>query len=54
MIIKKQRERERAHNYDIAASNVGFYVTGTTTAAVTGSSGGTTVGTTDPWANISY
>jgi parallel beta-helix repeat protein len=41
-------------NYEIAANNVGFYVSGTNTAAVSGSSGGTTIGTTDPWANISY
>ena len=53
-VILKNSASGNTTNYDIVANNVGFYVTATTTGVVSGSSGGTTIGTTDPWANISY
>jgi hypothetical protein len=42
-------------NYVIAAGNVvGPIVQGTTSSAISGSTGGSGVGTTDPWANLSF
>ena len=42
-------------NYSIAANNkVGVIVAAPNSGAISGSTGGTGVGTTDPWANFSY
>lgn len=42
-------------NYDIAANNkVGVIISAPNSAAISGSTGGTGLGTTDPWANFSF
>jgi parallel beta-helix repeat protein len=41
-------------NYTIVANNIGFYINGTLAAAVSGSSGGATIGTSSAWVNFSY
>jgi hypothetical protein len=42
-------------NYVIVASNkVGFIVSAPNSGAISGSTGGSGVGSTDPWANFSF
>jgi parallel beta-helix repeat protein len=54
-LIIKNRASFNTTNYDIAASNkVGVIVSAPASAAISGSTGGAGVGSTDPWANISY
>lgn len=54
LILRNSARGNTTNNYNVFSGNVGFYVSATTTSAVAGSSGGTTIGTTDPWANLSY
>ena len=43
------------NNYDIVANNkVGTIVSAPNSVAITGSTGGAGVGSTDPWANFSF
>jgi parallel beta-helix repeat protein len=54
-LIIRNTARGNDTNYVIVATNkVGVIVSAPSSAAVNGSSGGAGVGTTDPWANLSY
>lgn len=53
-ILIRNTASGNTNNYDIAASNVGQYISAATSGAVLGSTGGVSIGTTDPWANLSY
>ena len=54
-IIIKNTASGNGTNYDIAADNkVGVIVAAPNSMAISGSSGGAGVGTTDPWANFSF
>ncbi len=54
-LIIKNTARGNSTNYDIVAGNrVGMVVSAPASGAILGSSGGAGVGTTDPWANLSY
>ena len=53
-IIVKNTCSGNANNWDVVAGNVILVVNATTAAAVSGNSGGTAPGSTDPNANFSY
>ena len=54
-LIIKNAASGNTTNYDIVANNkVGVIVSAPNSIAISGSTGGAGVGTTDPWANISY
>jgi hypothetical protein len=53
--IIRNTARGCSPNYDIAANNkVGFIVSAPNSGAISGSTGGSGVGTSDPWANFTY
>ncbi len=53
--IIRNTARGGSPNYDIAVNNkVGFIVIAPDSAAISGSTGGSGVGTSDPWANFSF
>jgi parallel beta-helix repeat protein len=55
LIVRNTVTGSTSNNFDIASNNkVGPVVSVPTSGAVIGNSGGTGVGTTDPWANLSY
>jgi len=55
LVIRNSVTTSSVGNYDIVAGNkVGVIVSAPSSGAITGSSGGAGVGTTDPWANFSY
>jgi hypothetical protein len=54
LIIRNSISGATSANYNIAANNKLSVVAAPNSSAVTGSSGGSGVGTTDPWANLSY
>ena len=54
-LIIRNSASGNASNYEIAANNVvGVIVQGTLSGAISGATGGAGVGTTDPWANLSF
>ena len=54
-LIIRNTAKVNTTNFSIVANNkVGFIVSAPNSAAINGSTGGAGVGTTDPWANISY
>jgi parallel beta-helix repeat protein len=53
-IIIKNTCSGNANNWDVVAGNVILVINATTAGAVSGNSGGTAPGSTDPWANFTY
>ena len=54
-LVVRNRARTNTTNYEIANGNrVGTIVSAPSSGAISGSTGGSGVGTTDPWANLSY
>jgi len=55
LVIRNTADGNTTANYDIAANNVvGTIVSAPLSVAIKGKTGGAGVGTTDPWANLSY
>ena len=55
LVIHNAARESSGNNYEIVAGNkVGVTVIVPDSAALAGNTGGAGVGTTDPWANVSY